>query len=199
MHSERLSHAFAFSSQLHKDQKRDPSDIPYLSHLLSVAGLVLEHGGNEDQVIAALLHDALEDQSSKYPGGPDALRAEFKRSFGENVLIMVEELTDTDQSPKPEWRERKETYLAHLQNASQEVLLISCADKLHNARSILIDFRDLGDEVWHRFTGKKEGTLWYYQSLAAIFRKNAIGFDSLVSEFERTINQLMSLSGESPA
>ena len=189
MHSKRLSKAFDFSSQIHKKHMRKTTDIPYLRHLLSVAALVIDHGGTEDQAISALLHDSLEDQGHKFPGGHDALKKRIMTDFGENVLRMVEGLSDSDEYPKPEWRPRKDTYLAHLRNAEQDVLLISCADKLHNARSILRDYREIGDQVWDRFNGKKEGTIWYYQSLAEIFREKAIDFDSLVSELERTVSQ----------
>lgn len=161
----RFEEAFCYAAALHSGQKRKGSDVPYISHLMAVCALVLEMGGDEDQAIAALLHDAVEDQ-----GGQPALQ-EIRRRFGERVARLVEACTDADTIPKPPWRPRKEKYIRHLQTAPPEVLPIVLADKIHNARIILRDYRELGDAVWRRFQGGKEGTLWYYRTLAATLEK----------------------------
>ena len=157
--SQRFEDALILAHQLHADQTRKGTTIPYISHLLAVTAIVIENGGTEDEAIAALLHDAIED------AGGNAVRRVLRERFGEDVLDMVEGLTDTDQTPKPPWRARKEAYIAHLAEASSSVLLISLADKIHNARSILWDLRNEGDSVWSRFTGGREGSLWYYRAL----------------------------------
>ncbi len=172
---------------------RKGSDVPYVAHLLGVAALVLEDGGDEDQAIAALLHDAPEDQ-----GGREILD-EIRRRFGERVARIVDGCTDTYQSPKPPWRQRKEAYLSHLQDAPAEVLRVSLADKLHNARSILNDLYRSGDAVWERFTGGKEGTLWYYRSLVQTFLPMntsplATELDWIVSRIENFASHEMGLS-----
>ncbi len=139
--------ALIFADRLHADQKRKGTEVPYIAHLLSVAALVIEAGGDENERIAALLHDAVEDQ-----GGHETLE-EIRREFGEQVAAIVEGCTDAYTNPKPPWRERKETYLGHLPDASLSVRRVSLADKLHNARSILRDLQIFGPKVWDRFTG----------------------------------------------
>jgi (p)ppGpp synthase/HD superfamily hydrolase len=178
----RLEEAFCYAAMLHSKQKRKGSDIPYIAHLMAVCALVLEQGGDEDQAIAALLHDAVEDQ-----GGKPTLE-EIRRRFGERVGRLVESCTDADTIPKPPWRRRKEDYIEHLQAASPEVLVIVLADKLHNARAILRDYHMLGDKLWQRFNGGKEGTLWYYRALAATFRKIHSGW--AVEELSRVVRKL---------
>jgi (p)ppGpp synthase/HD superfamily hydrolase len=163
--SHRFEEAFHYANQLHGGQLRKGSQVPYISHLLGVTALVLEDGGDEDQAIAALLHDAAEDQ-----GGRETL-AEIRRRFGERVAEIVDGCTDTYENPKPPWRERKIAYMQHLRTASKDVCRVSLADKLHNARSILIDLRQYGETTWERFNGGKEGTLWYYRSLVEIFQQ----------------------------
>lgn len=165
MLTDRFDEALAYASRLHRDQRRKGTSIPYISHLLSVAALVLEHGGNEDQAIAALLHDAVEDQ-----GGPETLEA-IRRRFGDTVAMIVADCTDAWEERKPEWRPRKEAYIAKLPGKDPSSLLVSLADKTHNARAILNDYRQLGDALWDRFNGGKDGTLWYYQTLATVFRE----------------------------
>lgn len=155
--------ALIYADRLHADQKRKGTEVPYIAHLLSVAALVIEAGGDEDERIAALLHDAVEDQ-----GGRETLE-EIRLEFGERVAAIVEGCTDAYTIPKPPWRKRKETYLDHLPEASPSVRRVSLADKLHNARSILRDLRHYGPPVWGRFTGDREGTLWYYRQLANFF------------------------------
>ena len=159
----RFSSALDYSFELHKNQNRKGTSTPYIAHLMSVCALVLENGGDEDQAIAALLHDAVEDQ-----GGKRTL-AEIERRFGRHVAAMVDDCTDADVFPKPPWRDRKERYLAHLPAMNPDSVLVSMADKVHNARSILRDLKKDGSSVWRRFTGEKEGTIWYYQQLANFF------------------------------
>jgi (p)ppGpp synthase/HD superfamily hydrolase len=151
-------------------------------HLLSVAGLVLEAGGDEDLAAAALLHDVVEDC-----GGAPMLR-ELRRRFGKRVAYVVDGRTDTDLNPKPPWRQRKEDYLKHLQNADADVRLVSVADKLHNARSILADYHEIGEPVSNRFQGKRDGTLWHYRALLNEFRRGQA--NPLINQLERVINEL---------
>jgi (p)ppGpp synthase/HD superfamily hydrolase len=180
--SKRFEEAFCYAAALHAEQKRKGTDIPYITHLMAVCALVLEQGGDEDQAIAALLHDAVEDQ-----GGKPTLD-EIRRRFGERVARLVEGCTDADTIPKPPWRRRKEEYIEHLQTAPPEVLIIVLADKIHSARAILRDYRAIGDKVWQRFKGGKEGTLWYYRALAATFRKTHSGW--AVEELSRVVRKL---------
>lgn len=161
----RFEDALRFAAHLHARQKRKGTSIPYVAHLMSVASLVLENGGDEDQAIAALLHDAVEDQ-----GGVPVLR-EIRSRYGERVARIVDGCTDSYGHPKPPWRKRKEDYLAHLRQADAEVRLVSLADKLHNARSILHDLRQSGPQSLSRFNGGRLGTLWYYHSLVGIFQE----------------------------
>jgi GTP pyrophosphokinase len=182
--SERFEHALLYAARLHVLQRRKGSGAPYVAHLLGVASLVLEHGGDEDEAIAALLHDAVEDQ------GGAATREEIRRRFGERVAAIVDGCTDTDQTAKPPWRERKEAYLAHLPTASASVRLVSAADKLYNARSIVSDLRRVGDAVWERFRGGRDGTLWYYRSLVVAFQ--AAGASPLVDELAQVVAELES-------
>jgi (p)ppGpp synthase/HD superfamily hydrolase len=184
--SPRFDDALVFASRLHAGQVRKGGDIPYISHLLAVTAIVLEHEGDEDEAIAALLHDAIEDQ-----GGAKA-RAEIRRRFGENVVAIVDGCTDAETIPKPPWQERKEAYVAHVGDASASVRLVSAADKLHNARSILADYRQLGDALWNRFRGGRDGTLWYYRALVDAFR--AVESTPLVEELERTVSELERLA-----
>lgn len=177
--SDRFDEALAYASRLHREQRRKGTNIPYISHLLSVAALVLEHGGNEDQAIAGLLHDAVEDQ-----GGQKTLD-EIRRRFGETVATIVADCTDAWEDPKPEWRPRKEAYIATLPTKDRISLLVSLADKTHNARAILHDYRDIGDPLWGRFSGGKEGTLWYYRTLSTFYSETFQG--PLASELERTV------------
>lgn len=178
----RFEQALIFATRKHAGQTRKATAVPYIAHLLSVAGLVLEAGGDEDLAIAALLHDVVEDC-----GGAPVLE-EVRRRFGERVAHVVEGCTDTDLDPKPPWRQRKEDYLKHLQTADSDVRLVSAADKLHNARSILADYREIGESVWRRFQGKRHGTLWYYRSLLDEFRKRDA--NPLVNQLERVVKEL---------
>lgn len=163
MLTNRFDDAFQFAHELHRRQQRKGTSIPYISHLMTVAGLVLEHGGTEDQAIAGLLHDAPEDQ------GGAATLAEIRTRFGNTVAGIVADCTDAWTEPKPDWRPRKEAYIERLRHKQRESLLVSLADKTHNAEAILSDYRALGDELWSRFNGGAEGTRWYYNALAGVF------------------------------
>jgi (p)ppGpp synthase/HD superfamily hydrolase len=184
--SHRFDDALVLTHQLHAKQKRKGTPIPYVGHLLAVTSIVIENGGTEDEAIAALLHDAIEDQ------GGDRVRRVIRERFGENVLAIVEGCTDTDETPKPPWRKRKEDYIAHVRHASPSVRLVSMADKLHNARSILQDYRVYGDAVWRRFNGGQDGSLWYYRSLVDVFRES--GASPLLDELDRVVSTLESLT-----
>jgi len=178
----RFEQALLFASRKHAKQQRKGTGVPYISHLLSVAGLVLEAGGDEDLAIAALLHDVVEDC-----GGAKMLR-EVRRRFGKRVAHVVDGCTDTDLDPKPPWRQRKEDYLSHLRTADADTRLVSVADKLHNVRTIATDYREHGDAVWQRFQGKRDGTLWYYRALLREFKRTKP--NRLVREFERAVSDL---------
>lgn len=159
---QRLSEAVSFALVVHADQTRKGTTVPYISHLLSVAGLVLEYGGDEEQAMAGLLHDAIEDQGAH-------LEADIRARFGDRVAGIVRACTDADTVPKPPWRARKEAYISHLGAVGADALLVSCADKLHNVRSICTDLRSIGLAVYDRFAGGLSGTLWYYRALADAF------------------------------
>lgn len=161
----RFSEAFALANQLHAHQCRKQTTIPYISHLMSVSALVLEMGGNEDEAIAALLHDAVEDQ-----GGLETL-ALIQDRFGEIVAELVRLCSDCVVSPKPPWQERKDQHLAKLRIAPLSTLRISLADTLHNARSIQIERRSDGEKIWQKFSKGKDGIVWYYGSLSRIYRE----------------------------
>jgi GTP pyrophosphokinase len=160
--------------------------VPYIAHLLSVSAIVLENGGNEDQAIAALLHDAVEDQGGKKT--LDLIRAEF----GDEVARIVEGCSDSDQIPKPPWKKRKAEYLEKLSTADDTILLVSLADKLHNARSLLLDLKSDQEDVWGKFSGGKAGTLWYFQSLADIFDQT--GFNNIKTELRQLVDEITSIT-----
>ncbi len=183
--SPRFNDALIFASDLHSKQVRRGSNVPYISHLLGVCSLVIEYGGNEDEAIAALLHDAIEDQ------GGATIREVIRTRFGDNVTSIVDGCTDNDITPKPPWKERKLSYINHLKTASPSVRLVSAADKLYNASSIIKDYRIIGDELWSRFHGKKEGTLWYYRSLVDTFLMGEI--TPIISELNRVVSELENL------
>ena len=180
--SDRYQAALSRAFELHQRQYRKDSRIPYLAHLLTVSALVMEHKGDEDQAIAALLHDAVEDQ-----GGRPTLES-IKRQFGDKVADIVEGCTDAYAQPKPPWKGRKSAYLARLMDANDSILLVSLADKVHNARSILNDLKNGDASVWDKFTGGKEGTLWYYQSLVEIFDKSS--FTALKNELHQLVDEI---------
>jgi (p)ppGpp synthase/HD superfamily hydrolase len=186
-YGEKFERVLPYAARLHRDQVRKGTSTPYITHLLAVASIVGENGGTEDEVVAALLHDAPEDQ-----GGEARLR-EILDQFGEVVAEIVDGCTDTYETPKPPWRERKERYLTHLADASGSVRLVSSADKLHNARTVLSDYRLIGEDLWTRFNGKKEGTLWYYRAIVGTLQ----GDGPIVDELDRVVTELESISDTS--
>jgi (p)ppGpp synthase/HD superfamily hydrolase len=181
----RFEDALVFAFQLHHDQRRKSSDVPYVAHLLAVTSLVLEDGGSEEEAIAALLHDAVEDQ-----GGRETL-ALIQHRYGSAVAEIVDDVSDCDSTPKPPWKERKETYLKRLLYAPNSARRVSLADKLHNLRDILFTYRQIGEKTWERFKGGKEGTLWYYSSLVTIFEQT--GNDPMTQELRRVYDDLSNL------
>lgn len=196
--TDRFNDALVYAHNLHRHQPRKGRDIPYIGHLLGVASLVLENGGDEDMAIAALLHDAVEDQ------GGLPRRDEIHEKFGERVTRIVMGCTDSDEidpTKKLPWCDRKQDYIQHVrQEADPEVRLVSVADKVHNARAILTDHHEAGDVCFDRFSGRKDGTLWYYRSLVEAFREaearhhdvsaSGIGRRRLIEELERVVEQL---------
>lgn len=161
----RFASALGYAATLHATQLRKGTRTPYVSHLLAVAALAIEYGANEDEAIAALLHDAIEDQ-----GGAET-RRRIAALFGATVAEIVDGCTDTDVTPKPPWRERKERYIAHVASTPPSVRLVSMCDKLHNARSLIMDIRAKRADLWSRFNAGRDDTIWYYRSLLAAFAR----------------------------
>ena len=182
-----FSKALSYAELKHHNQVRKGGDIPYIGHLLSVAGLVINDGGSEEQAIAALLHDTVEDA-----GGAPTLD-EIRRNFGDDVARIVDECSDTDEVPKPPWLDRKRKYVEHLADVGADTLLISVADKLDNARSMLRDYYEHGPKLWERFNRKNpQDHLWYFGELLAAYR--ARGLDSwMVDELGRVVDELRRL------
>lgn len=186
--SKRYRDAMTFAYQLHNRQTRKGSTIPYIAHLQAVAGMVLEMGGTEDEAIAAWLHDAAEDQ-----GGHKTL-ARIRRKFGDAVADIVAGCSDAFTHPKPPYMARKQAYIDHIaHDASPSVLLVSSCDKLHNARALLSDYRELGDALWERFTGGKDDTLWYYQSLLEAYESRRYR-TPVTEELGRVVTELARLT-----
>ena len=189
-YGEKFEDALTYAARLHKDQTRKGTGTPYVTHLLAVAAIVGENGGTEDETVAALLHDAPEDR-----GGKERLE-DIRARFGDTVAKIVDGCTDTYEDPKPAWQPRKEAYVKHLATAPASVRLVSAADKLHNARSILADLRSLGDELWDRFTGRKDGTLWYYRALVEAYYE--AGTNAVVEELDRVVREIEVLARQDP-
>jgi (p)ppGpp synthase/HD superfamily hydrolase len=182
-----FSKALVYAELKHHSQVRKGGDIPYVGHLLTVAGLVINDGGSEAQAIAALLHDAVEDA-----GGPDTLN-EIRANFGEDVARIVDECSDTDETPKPPWRERKQKYINHLARVGDDTILVSVADKLDNARSMLRDYHKDGAKLWDRFTVKDpHDHLWYYGELLEAYRNRGCA-SWMVDELGRVVEELKRL------
>lgn len=191
--NERFRHAIDLALELHGNLTRKGSEIPYMGHLLGVTSIVIDDGGSENEIIAALLHDGPEDA-----GGEKTL-ARIREGFGEEVADIVEHLSDTFEVPKPEWRPRKENYLAGLKalpadDFGRKVLRVSLADKLHNVRSIVLDRHEVGESIWDRFSAPKEESLWYYRSLAEVYEEK-LGETALVIEFTYGVAELGPWSG----
>jgi (p)ppGpp synthase/HD superfamily hydrolase len=182
----RFDAAFQFAHGLHREQTRKQTPIPYIGHLMAVCALVIETGGDEDQAIAALLHDAVEDQ------GGLAILETIRHLFGNRVADAVESCSDStvsDPAMKLPWRERKEKYLAHLRNANKDALIVAVADKLHNARAILTDYREHGEDLWTRFNASKDEQLWYNGALVETFHQTRAP-QTIVAELERVVKEL---------
>ncbi|CAN5315791.1 HD domain-containing protein [soil metagenome] len=172
----------AYAAWLHDGQRRKATAVPYLSHLLAVASLVLEDGGSEDEAIAALLHDALEDQGERTSAD------EVERRFGPTVARIVLGCSETTGGPRPPWRQRKQASLEHLATAEPDVVRVSLADKLHNARAVVTDYRRLGEGLWSRFNAGRDAQLWYYRSLATVFARRS--HSAMADELTRLVAEL---------
>jgi (p)ppGpp synthase/HD superfamily hydrolase len=187
----RFESALVYAHQVHQNQRRKGTGIPYIAHILGVAALAMEYGATEEEAIGALLHDAAED------GGGEATLAEIRARFGDAVADIVLGCSDSlveDPEDKLPWRERKENYLAHLENASQSVCLVSAADKLHNVRSIMRDYREHGEDIWQRFQGRRDGTLWYYETVADTLMRRYRA--QLTRDLQDEVDALLSLVNE---
>ena len=186
---ERFVSAMAYAYQVHHGQRRKGTGIPYIAHVLGVTAIAMEYGADKEEAIGALLHDAAED------GGGEATLAEIRARFGDAVADIVLGCSDSlveDPEDKLPWRERKENYLAHIGNASQSVCLVSASDKLHNVRAIIRDLREHGEEVWERFQGKRDGTLWYYETVAdALLRRYR---SQLTRDLQAAVDDLLALA-----
>jgi len=176
----RCTESFVYAAELHAEQVRKSTGVSYIAHLMAVSAIVIENGGTED--------DAIEDQ------GGDATRQEIIRRFGPKVAAVIDGCTDAETVPKPPWRERKEAHIAHLVDASPSMCLVSSADKLHNVRAILSDYRRLGEALWTRFTGGRDGTLWYYRALVDTFR--AVTASPIIEELDCTVAELERLTSQ---
>ena len=187
----KFTKAFRFAYEKHRGQARKASRIPYISHLMGVASLVLEAGGDEDLAAAALLHDVVEDC-----GGRPMLK-QVQRLFGKRVAEVVDGCTDAYTTPKPTWRKRKESYIRRLKKEDAGTRLVSAADKLNNLRSILSDYREIGESVWSRFNGGRDGTIWYYRTLRDEFlRKDK---NRIATDLDRAVKELELLTGRHAA
>lgn len=189
--SARLADAFAFAERIHRGQTRKKTRAPALSHLMAVAALVLENGGSEDEAIAALLHDGPEDCDGKQT------LLEIEERFGPAVAAIVLGCTDSMESPKPPWSERKASYIDHLPDADPSTMLVSLADKVHNVRSLVIEYRNVGEDLWQRFAASRDQSLWYYESLLRVFHQaGSTRCAVLVSELSRSLAELRQLIDE---
>ncbi|HEY9824762.1 MAG TPA: HD domain-containing protein [Stenomitos sp.] len=183
----RYNEALEYAAWLHKDQVRKGTEIPYIAHPVAVSITALKYGATEEEAIAALLHDALEDQ------GRDGLtRIEILEKYGPEVLAIVEGCTDAVETPKPPWEARKKRYIASIAHKSASIRFVSACDKLHNAQAILKDFQAIGDALWERFKGGKEGTLWYYRALVEAFR--AAGELPMLDALEQVVSELEAIA-----
>ncbi len=192
----RFRDALVWAAELHEDQDRKGGDVPYVAHLLGVAAIVLEHGGSEDVAIAALLHDALEDQAHKMTEG------EIRARFGDAVERIVVECSDGTPEEQRDrshdrWFARKKKYIAEIAHKSDGALMVSMADKLYNARSMLEDYRTEGETLWGRFTTGREGNLWYYAAMVEAYEQR-VGHTRLWGELARTVAEMKNLVEAAP-
>ena len=190
----RFSDALSAAVEIHQGQTRKGTAVPYVEHVLGVASIAMFHGADEDEAIAALLHDAIEDAPAAL--GASGARRLIHDLFGARVLEIVEGCTDADVVPKPEWRERKEKYIAHVASQSSSVILVSASDKRHNAGEILADYREIGDALWQRFntTAGKAGVIGYYRGLTTAYRTTGYHV-KLVNELDAVVSQLEAAAG----
>ncbi len=190
--TDKLDRAFTYAREHHVNDIRKGTAIPYLSHLLGVCSLVLDMEASEDEAIAALLHDVIED------GGGVEAEVRIRADFGEDVARIVRACSDTDKEPKPPWRPRKEAYVAAIAHKRPDELRVSLADKLHNARAILLDYRTDADALWERFSAGRDEQLWYYRALATGFeaRRDDLGEAAgpAVDELRRVVEEITALS-----
>ena len=187
----RLRQALDFATRVHATQRRKGADTPYVAHLLSVCALVIEDDGSEDEAIAALLHDAAEDQ------GGESMLDLIDTEFGPDVRRIVAACSDTFETPKPPWRARKEDYIAAIADKRDDELRVSLADKLHNARAILFDHRQVGERLWTRFGADRDEVVWYYRALADAFTVCRLG--PMAEELARVVGELERQVVENPA
>ena len=187
--SEKFEEALVYATRAHGDQMRKKTGIPFIAHILGVAAIAMEYGANETEAIGALLHDTVEDC-----GGAERL-CDIRETFGDDVAMIVDGCTDTYETPKPPWLERKRAYIEHLKESDSSTRLVSASDKLHNTRAILAELRRHGLEVFDRFSGKKAGTLWYYRTLVTAFRRHGDHTD-LIDELDRVVSEIEKLSGK---
>jgi (p)ppGpp synthase/HD superfamily hydrolase len=185
--SNTFGNALAFAAKLHGKQTRKGSDTPYISHLLAVTAITLDHGATENEAIAAVLHDAVEDQ------GGQATLEEIRRRFGDQVASIVAACSDTDESPKPPWRERKEAYVARLRTEPYSVRLVVAADKLHNVRDVLRSYRIHGDDLWSHFKGGRDGTIWYYGAVVDALNQAATSDEKQLNALIQEISDSLSM------
>jgi (p)ppGpp synthase/HD superfamily hydrolase len=191
LYSRRFLDALDVAAVMFATTRRKKTRIPYVAHLLGVCAIVLEHGGSEDEAIAALLHDTLEDIT------PTKQTRRTVRAFGDDVYGIVEGCTDGTPNKlgrKAPWRKRKESFIAALEHEPGPVLLVSAADKLHNARAIVADLRAIGEKVWKRFNAPKDDILWYYGALVDAFRANPAHHAALVDELGRVVAEMQRLA-----
>jgi (p)ppGpp synthase/HD superfamily hydrolase len=181
--SEKFEEALIYATRVHVNQMRKKTGIPFVAHILGVTAIALEYGANETEAIAALLHDTVEDS-----GGTERLR-DIREKFGDDVARIVDGCTDTYETPKPPWLERKRSYIEHLKDSDSPTRLVSASDKLHNTRAILAELRRHGLEVFDRFAGKKDGTLWYYRTLVTAFRQHG-DHAELIDELDRVVSEI---------
>jgi (p)ppGpp synthase/HD superfamily hydrolase len=187
--TDRFLDAVALAEEVHGRQRRSGTDVPYLAHLLVVTGLVLEDGGDEDEAVAAMLHDSVEQ------GGGQQMLNRVEQRFGPRVAAIVEACSDTVEEDHDErWIERKRRYLEHLPNIEDDgALRVSLADKLHNVRSLVREYREAGDALWGRFTEKTpQEQLWYYRRLLEFFRERRPG--PLTEDLARAVDELETLA-----
>jgi (p)ppGpp synthase/HD superfamily hydrolase len=192
MLGEKFRDALVYAAEAHAGQRRKDGEVPYAAHLLGVTASVLEEGGGEDEAVAALLHDVVEDQ-----GGRPRLD-DVRHRFGERVARLVEECSDWIDEPKPPWKQRKERYIERLRTEHDDAaVLVSLADKLYNSRAIVRDLKFADDQrtVWDRFSRDRDCQLWYYRSLVEAFRTRLPARHRLLVELEAAVDELERLAG----